>query len=331
MGKLISVIVPVYNSERFLNQCIESILEQTYRDLEIILINDGSTDRSLEIMEEYAKHDRRIVLLNQRRGGAANARNRGLKAAHGSYLMFVDSDDYISKDMISFLYKRLSENDAQIAACGYELVNEGGSIFPAAEKFPEMGIITENEIWDLYYDSRSTYFSVIWNKIYEKEIFEGIEFIDGKHYEDEYLFDEIMLKAPRITCAAQKKYFYRQWDGSLMGRKDIYYYTDFIEAIMIRLNYLYEKQMFDVANHTFGQAADALLDCCVNESYKTNGKFRKNVDRQEQALRRLAKRYIKQPVSTAFGIKLAAFLAGKRIYCFFRDLHRIKRQKRGNM
>lgn len=84
---------------------------------------------------------------------------------------------------------------------------KGGSIFPAAEKFPEMGIITENEIWDLYYDNRSTYFSVIWNKIYEKEIFEGIEFIDGKHYEDEYLFDEIMLKAPRITCAAQKNIF----------------------------------------------------------------------------------------------------------------------------
>lgn len=128
MGELISVIVPVYNSEQFLNQCIESILEQTYRDLEIILINDGSTDRSLEIMEEYAKHEQRIVLLNQRRGGAANARNRGLKAAHGSYLMFVDSDDYISKDMISFLYKRLSENDAQIATGGYELVNERGAV-----------------------------------------------------------------------------------------------------------------------------------------------------------------------------------------------------------
>ena len=116
---LISVIVPVYKVEKYLNQCIESVLAQTYQNLEIILVDDGSPDRSGEICEEYAKKDTRIRVLHKSNGGLSTARNTGLQIISGAYIAFLDSDDYLAPDMYETLYRELIENDADIAVCGF--------------------------------------------------------------------------------------------------------------------------------------------------------------------------------------------------------------------
>ena len=116
---LVSIIVPVYNAKKYLSNTLESILKQSYKNLEIILVNDGSTDNSKEICEHYAKIDSRIILLNKINGGVSSARNYGLEVAKGDYVSFIDSDDYLTVDMIETLVKDVQNTDVEIAVCGY--------------------------------------------------------------------------------------------------------------------------------------------------------------------------------------------------------------------
>ena len=126
--KLISVIVPVYNTEKYIEKCVMSILNQTYKNLEIILIDDGSTDNSPQICDSLAKKDNRITVIHQPNGGVSSARNIGLDNTHGDYITFVDSDDYIEPNMIEFLSENIG--DTNIAMCGYTSVDENGNLSP---------------------------------------------------------------------------------------------------------------------------------------------------------------------------------------------------------
>ena len=141
---MISIIVPVYNAELYLDRCINSVLNQTYKEFELILIDDGSTDSSLSICYDYASKDSRIVVLSKKNEGAGLARNEGLKIAKGDYIGFVDSDDYISPDMYREMYRKAIENDADIVQCGYLKVDEKDNII--AKSNYQNKIITQDEL-----------------------------------------------------------------------------------------------------------------------------------------------------------------------------------------
>lgn len=218
MNELISVIVPVYNVEKFFDACIKSILSQSYSNIEIILVDDGSTDSSGALCNEYAKSDSRIRVIHQKNQGLSGARNTGMSVAKGDYFCFVDSDDGMHRDFIKILYNCLKENESDIAVCNYvkfsgdmpadnDLVTDTYAVWSDIEAINEM-CITGRLI------------PVVWNKIYKRELFENISFPVGKIHEDEFVTPQIIAKITSLPICDAELYYYRQRDDSITGSKN---------------------------------------------------------------------------------------------------------------
>ena len=211
---LISVIVPVYNAEKYLRKCVASIRAQTYQNLEIILVDDGSHDKSAELCDVLALEDSRIVVIHKENGGAASARNTGIDAMHGDYAGFVDADDWIAPEMYEVLLQRMIEEKAQISCCGAAIVKgkEISEYFnPNLDvKFTVGGIDAQLE---LIRNSRIT--NVMWDKLYAAEIFDGLRQKTGVYLDDlavQYLF---IAKAERVTYTARPMYYWYQSENSI--------------------------------------------------------------------------------------------------------------------
>ena len=206
MDDLISVIVPVYKVEKYLNRCIDSIINQTYRNIEIILVDDGSPDRSGEICDAYAQMDNRIIVIHKKNGGQSSARNIGLGQAKGRYVAFVDSDDCISKEMIQVLHNAIKENNATIAACQYLPISEDMKYesisFEKSNKKPE--IWTEEEALIQVKKCRLE----VWNKLYDSELTKGIRFIEGIQYEDIDFTEKCLSAMKDLVYVDAKLYGY---------------------------------------------------------------------------------------------------------------------------
>ena len=194
--KKISIIIPIYNAEKHLEKCLKSVIEQTYKNLEIILVNDGSIDMSKEICEEYQKKDPRIILLNQSNVGPAETRNRGLSIATGEYISFIDSDDYIDKDFYNELLKKIIEDNSDISICKHVEVKNNQNIH-MVYNYKEK-IITSNNIMQLFL-SGDTINAYLWNKLYRRELFENIRFENLKMLEDLDVMYRVLDKCKKIS------------------------------------------------------------------------------------------------------------------------------------
>ncbi len=170
---LISVVVPVYNVEKYLKKCIQSIINQTYQNIEIICIDDGSTDSSGAILDELAAADGRIIAIHQQNSGTMQVRTRAIKEARGEYIAFIDSDDYVATDMLETLVGGAKAHGAQIAVCGFEIVDENG--VRSYSVTPKTGTISKDEALKklLIEDYAATGLYPLWNKLYKKELFES--------------------------------------------------------------------------------------------------------------------------------------------------------------
>lgn len=187
MQPLVSVIVPIYNVEAYLLRCVNSIKEQTYNNLEIILVDDGSPDNCGRICDELAKTDGRILVIHKENGGLSDARNRGLDAATGEYIVFVDSDDYIAPSFIMTLYHHLIETDSDVALCSYMVVT-GEDISKIQDEKPQTYVYNRKELLMNLYDANhedATFFIVAWNKLYKRSLWDQVRFPKGKIHEDE--------------------------------------------------------------------------------------------------------------------------------------------------
>ena len=220
MTKKITVIVPVYNVENYLNKCLDSIIKQTYKNLEIIVVNDGSTDNSGTICQEYAQKDDRIVYIEKENGGLSDARNAGLDRMTGSYVTFVDSDDWVELDYIEVLYNKLIEYQADIAVGNYYSFNESEGMF----YFHILGDSYYEKVYDnvsifenLYDSQEMKSFALIsaWGKLYKAGLFEQLRFDIGKLGEDGYLNQKIYLLAEKIVYIHKGIYSYRIRNNSL--------------------------------------------------------------------------------------------------------------------
>lgn len=247
---LISVIVPVYNVEKFLPYCMNSIINQTYQNLEIILINDGSTDNSKHICEKYATKDSRIKLINQENQGLSMARNAGLKQAKGEYISFIDSDDVISLEFYEQLLDLMLKTQADIVECGLVKVKEEGIIkdnFKVKEEHSKYIVIDKQEALNRIHNENLDICLksvVVWNKLYKRDLFQDIQFPKGKKYEDEFTTYQVMYKANKIAIIDKIMYGYVQRASSIMGQKFSIKRLDAIEAYE---NYLaFIEQMSDV-------------------------------------------------------------------------------------
>lgn len=235
---LISIIVPVYNVEEFLNQCIKSVLGQSYKKLEIILVDDGSTDQSGKICDRYQMTDARIKVIHKENGGLSDARNTGLRLAKGKYYSFIDSDDYISSEMIQTMFDSLKRNQCDIAVCN--MMRFGDTVDSVKFYYPaerEQVLAGRERFQTLNQPS-------VCNKLFCSELFNNIKFPKGKYYEDTYVYHELLYQAKKIVLTGKDSYWYRARPDSIVGRKQYTnQYFDFIEAIYYRARFLESKNV----------------------------------------------------------------------------------------
>lgn len=211
MYETISVIIPAYNVEKYLADCMDSILTQTYENLEILLINDGSTDQTGVLCDEYARADGRVRVLHKENSGQADCRNIGVRMSSGEYIAFVDSDDRISKDYFSFLYQILTEAHADIAVC--EFKKFWGEMRNVPDKIYNIEYISNEQALEyLLYQKKIK--NAPCGKLIKRDILDGIEFPVGRLYEDIGTMYKIFGKVANIVYSNAEKYFYRQRPGS---------------------------------------------------------------------------------------------------------------------
>ena len=254
---IISIIVPIYNVESYLERCIESILNQSFKEFELILVNDGSTDSCKDICNEYKKRDSRIVVVNKKNEGVSSARNLGLDLAKGEYIGFIDPDDFINKDMYKILFDTIQANNSDMVICDYYKVNEDD-----INKFRNLKCNCENikiknlnnleSIDNLFLTGEKFIFA--WNKLYKRDLFSDLRYEQGRRYEDEYLAHRILYKCKKVSVIEVKMYYYVQRKGSIVNSPFTVRKFDKVYAIKDRVDFLREKNLTyleDKAEKTF--------------------------------------------------------------------------------
>lgn len=241
---LITVIVPVYKVEKYLRRCVDSILAQTYTNLEIILVDDGSPDNCGKICDEYAAKDSRIKVIHQENGGLSAARNAGLDIATGDYIGFVDSDDYIAPDMYEKLYAALKESDADISICNFQKVDENGKKLKTKEKI-ESGVLTNMQALTELQGKSGLCFIVAWNKLYKSWVFDGVRFPVGRKCEDNYIAHILIHKSRKVALVEEELHCYLQREGSIMKGNSLEFSSDEIDGFICRRNYFINNKLFE--------------------------------------------------------------------------------------
>ncbi|MBS4212689.1 glycosyltransferase [Neobacillus rhizophilus] len=249
MKEKISVIVPVYNVEKYLSKCINSIINQTYTNLEIILVDDGSTDNSGDICDCYASKDTRIKVIHKENGGLSDARNMGLGVATGGYVNFIDSDDYIHEKFHEVLMKLISSHNADIAQCDYlkiyeetdpEISDIGNN------QFEKVTVLNNIEALNQLYNNLIK--GVVWNKLYKRDLFKDIRFPKGKIHEDDFTTYKLLFNSNKIIITSYQLYYYLQRSNSIMGSKFNAKHLDSLEAFSNQILFFNKNELYDLKN-----------------------------------------------------------------------------------
>lgn len=274
---MVSVVVPVYNIEKYVDKCVESIVSQSFSDIEILLVDDGSTDSSGNRCDSWGKKDTRIRVFHQKNKGVSSARNTGLHHRRGDYLVFVDGDDSIHPDYIHLLYLEAVRTTSDIVFCNYKYVNESGdSIYNNNYTyFQKTRAMSSLELLSCFENRRySTFFDVLWNKIYRSSLFDGLEFPVGVSLvEDIWVLPVVYHRCGKASVLDEKLYYYLYRENSMShgtftrgedyrfrkpmmeNRVEMYCQWDIKELILISLIHLYSL----VTNHE-RKAGDGLRD-----------------------------------------------------------------------
>lgn len=239
MDKLISIIVPVYNVENYLKRCVDSLINQTYKNLQIILVDDGSKDNCASICDEYAKADSRIIVIHKDNAGVSAARNSGLDIAEGDYIGFVDSDDYVHPRMYEFLVRAMEENNGDMSLVWYEFVYEGdnNNLLKRSEEYRVGKVYENNEDAVMALYNKEFRINVgPCNKLYKKDIFKNLRYPTDKiRGEDESVIHIILSLCNKVVVLENRMYFYFQRKESVMHSNNPKIYMDHINALKDRI------------------------------------------------------------------------------------------------
>lgn len=238
--ELISVIIPVYNVERYLEKCVDSVLGQTYKVIEVILVDDGSTDRSSQICDEYGNRDRRVIVVHQKNGGLSAARNKGLSLATGDIIYFLDSDDFIVEDALETLYKNMMEYQADISIGNFARVMEGE--VPKLSCADKASFCAEGEekFWNIYRDDLKGCSVIACGKLYRKTLWNTLRFPEGKCHEDEFVAHYLLDAARRVAYVSRPLYYYLVREDSITERTFHLKRLDAGDAFADRVRYFRE-------------------------------------------------------------------------------------------
>ena len=215
MENLVSIIVPIYNVEQYLEKCIDSIINQTYTNLEIILVNDGSPDNSLKICNFYKEKDSRIKVINKENGGLSDARNVGLENSHGEFILFVDSDDWISSVMVSELVEFITKFNADMVISRYYKVFSNYHIEESSKSAKSVEVLSKTEVMERIMDDNNIT-NHVWRKLYKKSIIPKDVFPKGKNYEDIYAMPLILENCQKIVNIDKVHYYYRMNNSGIV-------------------------------------------------------------------------------------------------------------------
>lgn len=319
---MISVIVPVYNVEKYIDKCIESILCQTWKDFELILVNDGSTDASGEICSQFAKKDRRIRVFEQQNKGLSGARNTGTKQAKGEYLTYIDSDDFIHPEYLEVLYKTAVDNQTEVAACAYQNCLEGEGFGWKKEKVEQPTICTGREAVFRIVRDNSRQMIVAWGKIYHADLKEMLIYPEGKVHEDEFVTYKVLYAAEKVSIVDRPLYAYVQRKESIIN-------TSYSKKRLHKLYALNEAIKFFEAQRDVELRDIALKRYLLNIQIAWY-RVHKHMKEQEKLLQELCKEWQKEyqnsgkiilkKCSIVDVISIVAFKISPRLYSLFAEI-----------
>ena len=253
---LISIIVPIYNVRDYVCKCVESIQNQTYKNLEIILVDDGSTDGCGEICDKYAADDNRIVVIHKVNGGLSDARNYGIDRCHGALLGFVDGDDMIHPQMYEIMLKQLQEIHAEVVTCWFDREDEDKFQKQISEDEVTTKILTGTEaLIDI-----ETPLVVAWNKLYKREIFNNLRYPVGRLHEDEFVIHKIFKQCKKVCVIENSLYFYTVRSDSIVANMSEKRIDDSLDAFMDRVKFADENDWTEVMPAVVKRYCDYCID-----------------------------------------------------------------------
>ena len=258
--ELVSVIIPIYNVEDYLDRCISSIVNQTYCHLEIILIDNGSTDRCVQICDEWATRDPRIRVIHQEKLGVSAGRNRGLRVASGEWVMQVDSDDYIATQTIEWLLRACREQEADMAMCDFIRGKEDAHVFAA--DYPEHIELIDGvaAISRIYTDSHHALrYAVACNRLCRRRLYDGLSYPEGKIFEDIYITHQLLYRCAKIAVLDIPLFYYYQRPGSIMNAEFSMKKLDYLQALVERVAFFKERGLQDLEQIAYDELLHSLI------------------------------------------------------------------------
>ena len=287
MSETISIIVPVYNVQDYLDKCVKSIVSQTYQDLEILLVDDGSTDSSGALCDGWKEKDDRIKVIHKKNGGLSDARNAGIEIASGAYFMFVDSDDTIAPDAVETMHRAAVVNGCEIAVCNMVRVYDDGGQEPFYAPVQAETVWAEGQRFETLKQPSAC------NKLFHRSLFGSVRFPKGKFYEDTFVYHALAYQATKIVLTGQDGYYYLCRRGSILGRPQYTdRYFDMVESVYTRATDLIEWQVPYYAEEACLSLYAAVSNCekYVPHTDSNSGKFTAMRQQYRAAYRHLMNR-----------------------------------------
>lgn len=278
----ISIIVAVFNSEKYLPRCIESILAQTFTNYELILVNDGSTDNSGEVCDNYAGLDNRVKVIHKENGGTASSRNAGVDIAKGKYIGFVDNDDYINQFMFETLYSHAIKHSADIVVCDF-LDVDGSTSINTKTSYSNYNVVNLNNIEALnyIYTTEGVKFIVVWNKLYKRNLFKNIKYEVGKLHEDETVAHKLLYECEKITYLKTELYYYVNRKGSITNLPYNIRRFDGVYTLNDRVDFFRNKNELDLHQKALKHYLQVFF-----YNYNTAKENLKDIDKELKKLKR---------------------------------------------
>jgi len=308
----LSIIVPVYKVELYLQKCIDSILNQTFRDFELILVDDGSPDDCPAICDAAAQKDERVVVIHQKNGGLSAARNAGVEAAKGEYIGLIDSDDYIAPEMYETLLSRVKQDGAQMAVCNYAYMDEQGNELPRKSPITNDEVLSREEVLKQLTCEKNWYYVTAVNRLYKKELFENVRFPLRKLHEDEFVAHRFYWQCEKVSVIARPLYFYVQRGGSIMRQKSLRQAQDWMEGVASRTEFAMEHQLDFLAFSAQKGVVRVLSENWVQKDRTPEEKALLRQDRKKANA--AVYKLLKRPGFQSDKIKLCIFLLSPTLY-----------------
>ena len=315
---LVSIIVPIYKVEPYLRRCLDSIVNQTYTNLEIILVDDGSPDCCPQICDEYAARDKRVVVVHKENGGLSDARNAGLDICKGEYISFVDSDDWVDEGYIEKLLSFTQKENADIAI-GENNRTEGCSE-PSKENITIMAYTPKEALMHLFSQNHIA-FTVSWGKLYKKNLFSTLRFPKGKFHEDEFTTYILFSKAKKIIYTSEILYYYYQRSGSIVSSRHPWDVLEFLEC---RYLFFKEKKENEFLPYLLPPLCWQLLCASWYEWLRDDEKKTRHY---QQILNKYIQDFDQTKIALKYRIPLKFFNRFPIIYYAYRNISPIKLRK----